>query len=209
MAATTKADDFDAAALSDEELIRWTRRDAASALRELVARHYPRLKRDVTYWAKASRLPVLDREDALQQAVIVLLEAMRNYSASARGGRSRFAGYLHWLLRKRFCDGVRKLRRNERRINRSVQLEDLLARTGETRVEDDPAEQIIRIERHQCLDAALEDLEPRARRLWQMLESGRSLQTSAALLGLSYRQGKRLRQEMVKNVREFVSNWKP
>jgi DNA-directed RNA polymerase specialized sigma24 family protein len=106
------------------------------------------------------------------------------------------------VVSDRFRDFVRSKRRQERCIDYSVRIENLLAREAPQPRTVDPAALAAEREGHIRLDAALRRLDAPLRRLWDARAAGQSLRTSALLLGISYHQVKRLQRQMLADLRD-------
>jgi RNA polymerase sigma factor (TIGR02999 family) len=108
----------DYTATQDVELVVFARKiQDQSAVSELIARHYPRLRQLVAGRARRSHLKREDTEDAQQDVVFALLEAIVDYDlleASRPGGCSfgTFAGrralsrFHNWLRRLRWLQAL-------------------------------------------------------------------------------------------------------
>jgi RNA polymerase sigma factor (sigma-70 family) len=209
--------------LSDEELVRLIQSGACpAAVGELLLRHFEAMSRLLLLWGKRARLRRPDREDVCQEVLTRLLEASSKYDVKRAVGPNRcsFRTFLGALARDRFRDVTRTLRRFERHFDRSVPVEVLLDEEAAGRpsrmhgikrttmsVPDDPITAADRREFLVLVDAALLEFDGTARGLWERLADDASLPTIAPLLGLSYDQGKRLRERLHEALRHRLRDW--
>jgi RNA polymerase sigma factor (sigma-70 family) len=211
----------DVQTLSDEELVRSAReKDSSDALRELVARHCPRMKRLLSLWARTTCLGPADRDDARQDVAFALWQAIEDFGSQS-GDLDRavcFRSFLWSVLRDRFLNFVRNARRRERILDRSARAEDVLEKmAGALRVDGlvyrreagvgDPAVLMSWRELWACLNQAVLGLTEPARQLWEAQKTGQSLRASAALTGMSYDQAKRLRRQVFAQLRLHLNDW--
>jgi RNA polymerase sigma factor (sigma-70 family) len=202
----------DVAALTDEELLRLVGEERCAPARSaLVERHYPEVCDLVARCGKKHGLAYADQEDARQEVLCALFKALDKFAA--RGKRARgereFRNFLVAFGRGRYVDCVRALRRHESHIDRSVPIEELLERASAAVIEDswdDPAESAAKEELRARLDAARPQLDMSMRQLWDELESGHSFRASAAALGLSYYQVRRLCKRMIDLLRDRLTD---
>jgi RNA polymerase sigma factor (sigma-70 family) len=200
------AADPDVAALADEELVRLVQETFSKAARcAIVARHYPRMRKLLAQWAKQERLGIDDREDAQQEGVFALLEAVDDYDRDSQThAECLFRSFLGKFVRSRFLDYVRTQRRRERHLDRSVHVESLKGYVPPpvgTHGTDDPAELAARCEFRVRLDEEVRCLNRPMRRLWKEMELGRPLWAIAETVGLSYYQVRRLHKHMIERLR--------
>src|SRR5262249_42799268 len=149
-------------------------------------------------------LGAADLEDAEQEAVFWMLEAIARYNTLelARPKRRRFRTYLYRLVPYRFIDFVRPIPRRERHfvfpvrpsLDRHSASRRFSSRRYGRRGRDNPAPALERKEDQMRLQRALDRLDEEARRLWERLASGMRLRDIARQLGMSYPQAKRQRR---------------
>jgi RNA polymerase sigma factor (sigma-70 family) len=192
--------DKDVATLSDEELVRLVRKSrSVDALVALTERHLPSVRRVLDAWGQKVPLSLEDQEDVRQEAFLFLLRAVREYNANRTPPhtKSRFRTFLGSMILSKFQDFLRRLRRRERRIDRSISAEDILRTKAVPPEQFDPTDVAVRDEQWQKLAAALCAFDKPYRRLFNDLELGRSLHAIAANLGWSYDRVKRMRRKML------------
>jgi RNA polymerase sigma factor (sigma-70 family) len=196
-----EGDARDLSRLEDEQLVALTARaDCRPAWAELIRRSLPLKERLIRRHAAHSGLQQADHQDAQQEAVLWIIEAIRRYRAEehARPEGCHFRSFLHRVLSARFIDF---LRRHRRRLRRHFPLEGMRPERltgGETEglirgVEED--------ELRASLLGELARLDEPTRRLWDLLAGGAPLREAARLLDLSYDAAKRRRRLLLAKLR--------
>lgn len=180
--------------LSDVELVQIAHDSShrGPAMHTLLLRFYKDVNRQVAYLAHRCGLPRDQAEDAQQEAVWSVLEAIDGYDPSghATAKPASFRTFLRHVVRARFFDFVRKQRRVERRIDRSVGVSGEegcvdgrnAGRCGPSLVDADAQEREFR----ELLDRALTALDSRSRWLWEQWVAGVSLRALEQQTGVSY-----------------------
>jgi RNA polymerase sigma factor (sigma-70 family) len=212
MEPTHKAYDLELSRMGDEELVVLAQECGYHpALNELILRYHEWMNKLIAHKARRTRLSAADVQDAQQNAVFALREAVGRYDTSeyvkVRG--CSFRTFLRVVLTSRFQDFVKHCGRRERHIDRSAREVDLLESGGSTEDRrtmrrngskdnlNDPAEVVERREALARLDQALGRLGEGARRLWELLATGLRLHAVAKELGVSYDSAKRQRQKLL------------
>jgi RNA polymerase sigma factor (sigma-70 family) len=150
-----------------------------------------------------------DRVDAQQDAVLWILEAIREYNTGQhvmpRG--CRFRTFLHHVLLARFIDLLRRQRRRQARLRLggdtfgSLGLPPAPHREGSSAGFEswggEPRRGMERDELMARLYQELDRLGSRARELWDLLVRGMRLREIAAVLDLSYDAAKRQRRKLI------------
>jgi RNA polymerase sigma factor (sigma-70 family) len=163
--------------------------------------------------AARSGLQEADRMDAQQDAVLWILEAIREYNTdqhvTPRG--CRFRTFLYHVLLSRFIDLLRRQGRRQARLRLGGYTFGSLSSPPAPRRDGSPAGPESRggepqrgVERDELiarLHQELDRLGGLARELWDLLTRGRRLREIAAALGLSYDAAKRLRRKLLAHLR--------
>jgi RNA polymerase sigma factor (sigma-70 family) len=189
--------------LDDEQLaIVAHESDNSPAQDELLRRCLAQTGRRVCSLAARAGLQEADRNDAQQEAVLWLLEAIRRFRAeeSLNPHGCHFRSFLHRVLTARFIDFVRSLRRRESHIlllglsardaEEAGALRPVVPSGGDcqTAMEHD--------ELHDQLARELDQLEPLSHHLWDLMVQGVPLRSAATALGISYDAAKRRRRDL-------------
>jgi RNA polymerase sigma factor (sigma-70 family) len=196
--------DLDLDRLTDEALVVLAQecgyRPAAEVLLE---RYHAWAGRLVGRRACHSCLQPADVEDARQNAVLSLAEAIRCYDTSQLGRRDtcHFRTFLLRVVSARYLDFVRRLCRWRRRWWNWAALDGapVPARRGgpAPHGRGDPVGAAERGEEQAWLERALRRLDGDARSLWERLAAGTPLRAVARDLGLSYDAAKRARRRLL------------
>jgi RNA polymerase sigma factor (sigma-70 family) len=137
-------------------------------------------------------------QDAMQDAVLAVLEAIRQYDPVQLGQqrRCRFRTFLWTVLEARLTDWLRRYGRKERRLDRSVDVRDLLSEEGQRGVstawrrgwpaDGDPAQEAAQRDLLAHLREALERLPAEARLLLEETAAGTSMRVLAVRMGSTY-----------------------
>ena len=205
--------------LTDEELV-WLVKsaEAPEAMEVLIVRHRARLERLLGFLARRRNLTPEDRPDAHQQAFFILHEAVRGFDPdhTCAAQEHPFAAFLAQVARMRFADFARRLHGERKRLGHSLeegppldsqafQLPGLVgsAKTS-SRFGQDPALLAQVKEEEERLEAAVQRLSPRQRRVWDALSQGASRQMIAEEFGVSYAVAMHWRQEVITILRAAV-----
>jgi RNA polymerase sigma factor (sigma-70 family) len=190
----------------DEELIERMRSDPSStAHQELTLRYLPFTRRFVARHAWRAGLAPDHVPDAEQQAALALLEAMARFDLEAfqQTNGCNFERYLTLVLRSRFLDYVKMVRRSERRLDRASSA--AFARNGQPAADEvaadrghsegsrpsDPAYVAEKREQMAGLTQVIAALTGSKRFLLDRLTSGAKLPAIARELGISYHAARR------------------
>jgi RNA polymerase sigma factor (sigma-70 family) len=201
--------DLDMARLDDEQLVLLVQECGYVPARDELIARCNGLK-DLLIHRRATRsgLQEADRMDAQQDAVLWILEAIREYNTGQhvmpRG--CRFRTFLYQVLLARFIDFLRRRRRQGRlRVGGytfgSLSSPPAPQRDGSSAGPEswggDPQRGMERDELMARLDQELDRLGGRARELWDLMVRGMRLREIAAVLDLSYDAAKRLRRKLI------------
>ncbi len=118
MPATMKKYDLDLSKIEDEQLVVLVQECGyRPAANELVLRYHPRMGRLIAYQAKQTPLTAHDVEDAQQNAVFALVEAIAGYNTREmlKPGGCRFRTYGRLVTMRRFWNFVKHIRRWQER----------------------------------------------------------------------------------------------
>jgi RNA polymerase sigma factor (sigma-70 family) len=211
MTTIAKKYDLELSKMGDEELVVLARECGyRPAVDELVVRYEEWKNRWITFQARSIRLSAADLEDAQQNAVFSVLEAISTYKTQQmnRPGGCRFRSFLKIVLTGRFRDFVKHLKRVECHFDRSAQAshdpdcKDGLPnkkRMPQAWIEkrSDPADAAVWQEALARLNTVLENLDENVLRLWKALAAGTHLRQIARDLGVSYDSAKRRRRRLL------------
>ena len=198
--------------LDDEQLaIVAQESDNSPAQDELLRRCLSQTGRLIYGLAARAGLQEADRNDAQQEAVLWLLEAIRRFRAeeSLNTHGCHFRSFLHRVLTARFIDFVRCLRRRESHIfllgSGAQDAEEMgvvrpVGPSGgdcQTAMEQD--------ELRDQLARELDRLEPLAHHLWDLMVQGVPLRSAATALGISYDTAKRRRRDLLARLKTALA----
>jgi RNA polymerase sigma factor (sigma-70 family) len=194
--------DLDLEGMSDEELVVLAQEcGCAPAGQVLLLRHHDWVGGLVARRARRRYLQDADVEDARQNAVLSLTEAVHSYDTLELGrpGGCRFRSFLYRVALARYCDFLRKVGRLTGRWKTFSALAEapVPVRSGC----DDPAAAAEWQEAQARLERALGQLDDPARQLWERLVSGALLRGIADELSVSYDAAKRARPRGTKGER--------
>jgi RNA polymerase sigma factor (sigma-70 family) len=196
--------DLDLDRLTDEELVVLAQEcDYRPAGEALVQRYHDWARWLAARCARRSRLQSADAEDARQNAVLSLAEAIRCYDTLQLGRRGgyQFRAFLVRVVGARYLDFLRRLRRLGQRYKGAAALAEALesAHRGGHALRDggDPVGAAERQEEQVRLEQALCRMDEVARSLWERLATGTPLRAAAQELGLSYYAAKRARRRLL------------
>jgi RNA polymerase sigma factor (sigma-70 family) len=201
--------DLDLAVMEDEALVVLAEEcEYGPARDELIVRYDSQIDRLIGWMARSYRLTTTDLEDARQNAVFWVVEAIAKYDTEQIGkvrGCS-FRSFVHRVLMSRFKDFTKHLRRIECRYDRSTQsdVEDF-SQTDANEVADDPALIAAEKESINRLHLTLSGLDNDSGRLWQLLAEGTSLRQIAATLDMSYDCVKRRRRKLIEQLKNQLN----
>jgi RNA polymerase sigma factor (sigma-70 family) len=204
------------AQLPEADLIRLAKADAVGgAVDELLARHYATIRRFIAYRAFGAGLRRPDREDAEQEALCALLEAIRAYDPAQLGrpGGCSFCTFLRRVLGCRFADHLRRVRRARDRRRGTVSLEEVPAADPPSAAPvpaqpfppsawtNEPLVIVEWGERMAGLGQALSALDDDARWLWEQRGLGKTFAEIATELGISCDAAKRRWRKVVAHLK--------
>jgi RNA polymerase sigma factor (sigma-70 family) len=166
-------------------------------------RYDAQIDRLIGWMARSYRLTQADLEDARQNAVFWVVEAITKYDTEQIGkvrGCS-FRSFVHRVLMSRFKDFTKHLRRVECHYDRSTEcaVEEIAQADGDE--QEDPALIAEEKESNNRLQLTLSSLDSESCRLWQLLADGTSLRQIAASLDVSYDSIKRRRRKLIEQLK--------
>jgi RNA polymerase sigma factor (sigma-70 family) len=206
------------AGLEDEQLVILVQECGyVPARNELISRYNGLKDWLIHRRADRSALQEADRMDAQQDAVLWILEAIRDYNTGQqfmpRG--CSFRTFFYHVLLSRFIDFLRRRGRRQARVRvggytfGSLSSPPASRRDGSSAGPEswggEPRHGMERDELMDSLHQELDRLGGRARELWDLLMSGMRLREIAAALGLSYDAAKRRRRRLIAHLRSRVS----
>ena len=201
--------DLDLAVMEDEALVVLAEEcEYGPARDELIVRYDSQIDRLIGWMARSYRLTPTDLEDARQNAVFWVVEAITKYDTEQIGkvrGCS-FRSFVHRVLMSRFKDFTKHLRRVECHYDRSTPsaVEEFSQVDGNDEPED-PALIAEEKESINRLQQTLTNLDSDAGRLWQLLAEGTSLRQIATALDLSYDCVKRRRRKLIEQLKSRLN----
>jgi RNA polymerase sigma factor (sigma-70 family) len=205
--------DLDLAVMDDEALVVLAKEcEYGPARDELIIRYGSQTERLIRWMAQPHGFSHADVEDARQNAVFWMLEAVTKYNTDeiAKPHGCSFRSFVHRVLMARFKDFAKHLRRVERHYDRSADyvVDDAAAgrQTGEL---TDPASIAEIHELLARLHETLASLDTDNRQLWQMLADGVSLREVASELSISYDAVKRRRRKLLGQLKSRLNASEP
>ena len=197
--------DLDLAVMEDEALVVLAEEcDYGPARDELIVRYDSQINRLIGWMARSYRLTTSDLEDARQNAVFWVVEAITKYDTEQIGkvrGCS-FRSFVHRVLMSRFKDFTKHLRRVECRYDRStLSAVEEISLADDNDEPDDPATIAEEKESINRLQQTLSSLDDESGRLWQLLAEGTSLRQIATALDVSYDAVKRRRRKLIEQLK--------
>jgi RNA polymerase sigma factor (sigma-70 family) len=183
---------------------------------ELISRCNELKDRLIHRRAARSGLQEADRMDAQQDAVLWVLEAIRDYNTAQqlRPCGCRFRTFLYHVLLSRFNDLLRRQRRRQARLRLggytfgSLSSPPAPQRAGSPAGPEswggEPHRGMERDELMAPLHQELDRVGGLARALWDLLVSGMRLREIAAALALSYDAAKRQRRKLIAHLSAFL-----
>lgn len=210
-ASRTASYDLDISTLEDESLVVLAQLGYEPGRNELIDRLWPLCQRLVRRHAFGMRLQTPDLQDAQQDAVLWIIDAIGHYRGdeSVRPNGCHFRSFLYCVLRRRFIDALRTGRkyhlRNGAHFNHhpwefeTRDLESLakLAISGEVTATGNTPFDTQESEWSTQLQEAVNRLNQRMQELWSLLRQGQPLRRIAIRLHCSYDQVKRLRRKLL------------
>jgi RNA polymerase sigma factor (sigma-70 family) len=197
--------DLDLAVMEDEAVVVLAQEcEYGPARDELIVRFGSQTGRLIGWLAHCHGFSHADGEDARQNAVFWIMEAINKYDTRQIGKPQgcSFRSFIHRVLVARFKDFAKHLRRVDRHYDRTPRIgteEPLPADFDDS--QDDPA---VLAEAHESmhrLQATLRALDCDALRLWVLLAEGHNLREIAAQLGMSYDAAKRRRRKLIEQLK--------
>lgn len=205
--------DLDLAVMEDEALIVLAEEcEYGPARDELIVRYDAQIDRLIGWMARSYRLTQADLEDARQNAVFWVVEAITKYDTEQIGkvrGCS-FRSFVHRVLMSRFKDFTKHLRRVECRYDRSSECAvEEFSEIDVNAEPEDPALIVAEKESINLLQQTLSALDSESGRLWQLLADGTSLRQIAATLDVSYDAIKRRRRKLIDQLKNQLNEAAP
>jgi RNA polymerase sigma factor (sigma-70 family) len=213
MEAAPKKYDLDLSKIGDEELVVLAQECGFSpAAHELLLRYHQPMGRLIVYLGKRTPLTDNDLEDAKQNAVFALVEAIACYNTLelVKPGGCRFRTYGRLVTMRRFWDFVKQNGRLHKRFRCPGQGDgNVAAEPGQcasasvrqNQWSSDPGDAAARDEMLERLNQVLQRLEPHLRQLWDGLVAGEKLHEIAVARGISYYAVKRQRWRLLAKLR--------
>jgi RNA polymerase sigma factor (sigma-70 family) len=209
---------LDMMVMEDEPLVVLaTECDFQPARDELIRRYLP-LKEQLVRWRTAlTALQDADHDDAQQDAILWLLEAIRRYRTDEyiKPGGCHFRSFLHRVLDARCIDFLRRLQhsRNHFPLTGGALPASSTSSNGKHHRHNGPTPgegaDAVQEAQEPALRARLlqqlAQLDGPARRLWDMLAEGVPLRKIAVVLNVSYDTAKRRRRKLLANLRSSLA----
>jgi RNA polymerase sigma factor (sigma-70 family) len=210
--------DLDMAGLEDEQLVVLVQECAYVPAKEELISRCNGLKDRLIHWLAARNgLQEADRLDAQQDAVLWILEAIREYNTGQhvipRG--CRFRTFLRHVLVSRFIDLLRRQRRRQAWFRLGGYRFGLLGSFPTAQRDErapgleswsgNPQHGLERDESMARLHQELDRLGGLAPLMWDLLARGMRLHEIAAALGLSYEAAKRRRRKLIAHLRACLA----
>jgi RNA polymerase sigma factor (sigma-70 family) len=201
--------DLDLAVMEDEALVVLAEEcEYAPARDELIVRYDNQIDRLIGWMARSYRLTASDLEDARQNAVFWVVEAITKYDTE-QIGKARgcsFRSFVHRVLMSRFKDFTKHLRRVECHYDRSTQCAvEEFPQADDNDEPEDPALIAEEKESINRLHQTLTNLDNDSGRLWQLLAEGTSLRQIAVTLDVSYDSVKRRRRKLIEQLKSRLN----
>ena len=197
--------DLDLAVMEDEALVVLAKEcEFAPARDELLVRYGGQADRVIGWLAYPQGFTRSDIEDARQNAVFWIVEAVKKYDTNQIGKPKgcSFRSFVYRVLIARFKDYAKHLRRVEHHYDRTACCgeEEASASDVDCRPED-PATIVEIRESMNHLHETLARLDSESGRMWRLLAEGKSLRQIAADLGVSYDSAKRRRRKLIEQLK--------
>jgi RNA polymerase sigma factor (sigma-70 family) len=207
MDAEEQAGEPDFSQESDEAIVRWVQEspDGHRGLAELMCRHRHWMNLCIHKWGKRAGCLREDIRDAQQEGWFLLAAAAGAFHPSPPGEKRRsFRSFLGFVLKYRFSDIVKRLRRRESHLDRRVEPARALNQLDRG---PDPVLRAQWREMKDTLDRGLNGLDARARLVWDKLLAEEPLRKIAADLGMSYQAVRRVRDRVRSHLKHLLSDW--
>lgn len=197
--------DLDLAVMDDEALVVLAQEcDFAPARDELILRYGSQTDRMIRWLAHCRSQGDADVEDALQNAVFWIVEAVNKYDTNQIGKTNgcSFRSFVFRVVTARFKDFAKHLRRVEGHLDRTTRCShEGFQPIDASEQPKDPAQIAESRDSMNRLQETLRNLSAESARLWQLLSEGKSLHEIAKLLGKSYDSVKRRRRKLVEQLK--------
>ena len=193
--------DLNLAVMEDEALVVLAAEcEYGPARDELIVRYGAQANRLVGWLAHCQGFSRSDNEDAQQNAVFWMVEAIKKYDTRQIGKPNgcSFRSFVHRVLIARFKDFAKHLRRVEHHYDRTASCgsEEILACDDDGDLKN-PATIVEARDSINRLHETLTCLDSESGRMWQLLAEGNSLRQIAAQIGVSYDSAKRRRRKLI------------
>jgi RNA polymerase sigma factor (sigma-70 family) len=201
--------DLNLAVMEDEALVVLASECGYGPARdELIVRYRAQTDRLIGYLAFRYQFSNADAEDAGQNAVFWIIEAIGKYDTGQIGkvrGCS-FRTFIHRVIMARFKDFAKHLRRVECHYDRSPR--DVGGEAAEIDIDralNDPATLAEAHESTYRFQQTITALDRESARLWRLLSDGHSLRQIGVELGISYDSVKRRRRKLIAQLRKCLN----
>ncbi len=197
--------DLDLLVMEDEALIVLAKEcEYEPARDELILRYGSQTERLIGWLGHSHGISHTDVEDARQNAVFWVVEAIKKYDTNQIGkprGCS-FRSFVYRVLVARFKDYAKHLRRVEHHYDRTARCgeDEAFASDIDCSLKN-PATIVENRESMSRLHETLKDLDSESGRIWRLLAEGESLRQIAAQLGVSYDSAKRRRRKLIEHLK--------
>jgi RNA polymerase sigma factor (sigma-70 family) len=201
--------DLDLAVMEDEAVVVLAKEcEYGPARDELIVRYGPQTSRLIGWLAHCHGFSHSDGEDARQNAVFWVVEAINKYDTRQIGKPQgcSFRSFIHRVLVARFKDFAKHLRRVDRHYDRTARTEAHEPMPADADIaQDDPALVAEAQESMHRLQSTLRGLDGESLRLWGLLSEGHNLREIASQLGMSYDSAKRRRRKLIEQLKLRLS----
>lgn len=197
--------DLNLVVMDDEALVVLAKEcEFGPARDELMVRYGSQTERMIRWLAHCRSHGHADVEDALQNAVFWIIEAVNKYDTNQIGKTNgcSFRSFIFRVVTARFKDFAKHLRRVEGHYDRSTRCSHEGFQPVDTgHLPKDPAQIAESRDSMNRLQETLQNLSEESGRLWQLLSEGKSLHQIAELLGMSYDSVKRRRRKLIEQLK--------
>jgi RNA polymerase sigma factor (sigma-70 family) len=197
--------DLDLAVMEDEAVVVLAKEcEYGPARDELIVRYGPQTSRLIGWLAHCHGFSHADGEDARQNAVFWVVEAINKYDTRQIGKPQgcSFRSFIHRVLVARFKDFAKHLRRVDRHYDRTARAEAEEPTPDDSDIaQDDPALVAEAQESIHRLQTTLRGLDVESLRLWSLMAEGHNLRQIAGELGMSYDSAKRRRRKLIEQLK--------
>jgi RNA polymerase sigma factor (sigma-70 family) len=200
-------------ALDDEELVFFFQNAGVERARGILAqRHLLAVYRYVERRLGRRFLTPEDREDMRQAAVLWFIDAIKTFDPRRLDTHPDLTFRTHWKrnVGLRLLDFLRRLRRDERRIDRSAEADYWLDGAPERilgRAWTEAADEQVAWEDYVWrVGQILVEHSEKEQRLWRLVAEGDSLRRVARKLGISYDAAKRCRRALLAALARHMSD---